>query len=188
MEGDEPVANLNKLMLIGRLTRDPEIVTFRNGGKVAKFGFAVNNRRKNQNGEWEDEPVFLDCEAYNRGDQGTQADRVADTLRKGAQVFIEGHLKLDQWEKDGVKQSKLRVVVDQFQYLDPRQGGDGQPSRQAAPARRPPPRSGHPSSRPQRHAGPAPARRRGRLRGRFRTARPAATARATRTKFHFEIP
>jgi single-strand DNA-binding protein len=153
MKGDEPVANLNKLMLIGRLTRDPEIVTFRNGGKVAKFGFAVNNRRKNaQSGEWEDEPVFLDCEAYNRGDQGTQADRVADTLRKGAQVYVEGHLKLDQWEKDGVKQSKLRVVVDQFQYLDPRQGSnDGQPSRQAAPAR--------PTAPPQRSAPQRPAQR-----------------------------
>src|SRR5262249_12461573 len=65
--GDAPMANLNKVLLIGRLTRDPEIVNFSTGGKVAKIGFAVNNRKKNQQtGQWEDVPVFLDVEAYNR--------------------------------------------------------------------------------------------------------------------------
>ena len=71
------MANLNKVMLIGRLTRDPECRAFSNGGKVAKFGFAVNNRAKNsQTGQWEDVTVWLDCEAYNRGDYGKLADRV----------------------------------------------------------------------------------------------------------------
>src|SRR5687767_866254 len=93
-----PMANLNKVMLIGRLTRDPEVRMFSNGGKVAKFGFAVNNRRKNQqSGQWEDEPVFLDVEAFNRGEFGKQADLVEQYLRKGSQVFIEGHLKFEQW-------------------------------------------------------------------------------------------
>ena len=69
------MANLNKVMLIGRLTRDPEVRTFSNGGKVAKFGFAVNNRKKNQQtGQWEDDPVFLDVEAFNRGEFGKLAD------------------------------------------------------------------------------------------------------------------
>src|SRR6266478_4660610 len=78
-----PMANLNKVMLIGRLTRDPEARTFANGGKVTKFGFAVNNSKKNpQTGQWEDVPVFLDCEAFNRGDNGTLADRIETTLRK----------------------------------------------------------------------------------------------------------
>jgi single-strand DNA-binding protein len=120
------MANLNKVMLIGRLTRDPEVVPFSNGGKVAKFGFAVNNRKLNQTtGQWEDVPVFLDIEVYNRGENGKMADRVADTLRKGQQIFIEGHLKLDSWEKDGQKRSRLVIVVDNFQYLERREDGGG---------------------------------------------------------------
>src|SRR5712671_2329707 len=101
--GDGPMANLNKVMLIGRLTRDPEVRVFSNGGKVAHFGFAVNNRKKNQaTGQWEDEPVFLDCDAFNRGDFGKTADLVEQFLRKGHQTFIEGHLVLDQWtSQDG---------------------------------------------------------------------------------------
>lgn len=119
------MANLNKVMLIGRLTRDPEVRMFANGGKVAKFGFAVNNRRKNsQTGQFEDEPVFLDVESFNRGESGRQADLVEQHLRKGSQVFIEGHLQLDQWtSQDGQKRSRLKIVVDNFQFLEPR--GDG---------------------------------------------------------------
>src|SRR5436305_14316774 len=140
------MANLNKVMLIGRLTRDPEVRTFSNGGKVAEFGFAVNNRRRNSaTGQWEDEPVFLDCEIFNRGENGKQADRVEQTVRKGQQIFIEGHMKMDQWTtQDGQKRSRLVVVVDNFQYLEPRQdaggegGGNGYGrSRPAAPARKP---------------------------------------------------
>jgi single-strand DNA-binding protein len=116
------MANLNKVMLIGRLTRDPEVRTFSTGGKVAKFGFAVNNRRKNtSSGQWEDEPVFLDIEAFNRGDTGRQlADLVEQYLHKGHQAYIEGHLQLDQWTQDGQKRSKLKIVVDHVQFLTPR--------------------------------------------------------------------
>src|SRR5438270_694433 len=143
------MANLNKVMLIGRLTRDPEMRTFANGGKVAKFGFAVNNRKKNTStGQWEEDPVFLDVEAFNRGDFGKQADLVEQYLSKGRQVFIEGHLRLDQWEKDGQKRSRLLVVVDNLQFLDSRQDGSGagpaeggmtRAPRAAAPSRRPEP-------------------------------------------------
>jgi single-strand DNA-binding protein len=120
------MANLNKVMLIGRLTRDPEIRVFGNGGKVAMFGFAVNNRKKNmQTGQWEDEPVFLDVEAFNRGDFSKQADLVEQYLRKGRQIFIDGHLKLDQWtSQEGQKRSRLKIVVDNIQFLDS-QGGSG---------------------------------------------------------------
>src|SRR6187200_3095789 len=99
------MANLYKVMLIGRLTRDPEVRIFANGGKVAKFGFAVNNRRKNQQtGQFEDEPVFIDVDAFNRGEFGKLADNVEHYLHKGNQVFLEGHLKLDQWTtQDGQK-------------------------------------------------------------------------------------
>ena len=119
------MANLNKVMLIGRLTRDPEVRTFSNGGKVANFGFAVNNKRKNQStGQWEDEPVFIDVAVFNKGEMGRQADLAEQSLRKGHQVFLEGHLKLDQWQaQDGQKRSKLNVVVDNFQFLEPRSEG-----------------------------------------------------------------
>lgn len=158
------MANLNKVMLIGRLTRDPEVRTFATGGKVANFGFAVNNRRRNpQSGEWEDEPVFIDMAVFNRGEQGRQADLAEQYLRKGHQVFIDGHLKLDQWtSQDGQKRSKLSVVVDNFQFLEPREGGmgeGGRPQRGAATggARRPA-ASGPGSFEPEPESHEAPAR------------------------------
>jgi single-strand DNA-binding protein len=121
------MANLNKVMLIGRLTRDPEVRTFSNGGKVAKFGFAVNNSKKNPNtGQWEDEPVYIDCDAFNRGETGKLADRVEKSLAKGHQVYLEGHLKLETWtDQTGQKKSKLSLVVDNLQFLEPRQDGMG---------------------------------------------------------------
>jgi single-strand DNA-binding protein len=138
------MANLNKVMLIGRLTNEPEERVFTNGGKVAKFRFAVNNRKKNAStGQWEDDPVFLDVEAFNRGENGKQADLVMQYLRKGHQVFIEGHLKLDQWKsKEGENRSRIVVVADNFQFLEPRSEGMGDGSRTprmgSAPAPRQP--------------------------------------------------
>jgi single-strand DNA-binding protein len=135
------MANLNKVMLIGRLTRDPEVRMFANGGKVAKFGFAINNKRKDQQtGQWVDDPCFLEVEAFNRGETGKKADLVEQYLHKGSQVFIEGHLKLDQWTtQDGQKRSMIKVVLDNLEFLEPRRDGPG-----PAPARRqdaPPPSS-----------------------------------------------
>lgn len=147
------MANLNKVMLIGRLTRDPEPIELRGATAGAKFGFAVNNRKFNETTQqWDDVPVFIDMEIWNRG-ESKQADRVLQTLRKGQQVFIEGHLKLDQWEdkNGGGKRQMLRVVVEMFQYLEPRQdGGSGEftprtvrptgvPARTSAPGRTPAP-------------------------------------------------
>jgi single-strand DNA-binding protein len=138
------MANVNKVILVGRLTRDPETRTFASGGKVAAFGFAVTNRKKNPStGQWEDDPMFIDCKVFNRGETGQQADRVQQTLHKGNQVFLEGHLVFEQWEdkNGGGKRSKHVLVVDNFQYLEPRQdsgesGGGFQPRRAPAqPAR-----------------------------------------------------
>jgi single-strand DNA-binding protein len=119
------MANLNKVMLIGRLTRDPEVRTFSNGGKVAKIGFAVNHRKRNQQtGQWEDEPVFLDIDEFNLETGRKLADLVEQYLRKGNQVYIEGNLVLDQWtDKDGQKRSKLKIVLQDLQFLEPK--GDG---------------------------------------------------------------
>jgi single-strand DNA-binding protein len=134
------MANLNKVMLIGRLTRDPETRTFSNGGKVAAFGFAVNNRKKNQStGEWEDEPCFLDVKAFNRETGRKMADLVEQYLHKGNQAYLEGHLVLEQWEdkNGGGKRSKLVIVLDDLQFLEPRQDGGTSraPRTSAAPAR-----------------------------------------------------
>jgi single-strand DNA-binding protein len=130
------MANLNKVMLIGRLTRDPEIRTFSNGGKVAAIGFAVNNRKKNQQtGQWEEEPVFLELKAFNRETGRKMADTIEQYLRKGMQVYFEGHLVLDQWEdkNGGGKRQAVKIIVDDFQFLDSKQdgssGGDGMGSR-----------------------------------------------------------
>lgn len=136
------MANLNKVMLIGRLTRDPEVRVFANGGKVANFGFAVNNKRKNQQtGQWEDEPVFIDIKAFNREKGRQLADLVEQYMRKGQQFFIEGHLTFEQWtSQEGQKQSKLKVIMDDFQFFEPRAdggGGGGGAARPMAPAARP---------------------------------------------------
>jgi single-strand DNA-binding protein len=134
-----PMANLNKVMLIGRLTRDPEMRTFANGGKVANFGFAVNNKKKNQQtGQWDDEAVFIDVKAFNRETGRKLADLVEQYMRKGHQFYLEGHLQLDQWtSQDGQKQSKLRLVMDDFQFLEPRQDADGNryPRKSEAPVK-----------------------------------------------------
>jgi single-strand DNA-binding protein len=139
------MANLNKVMLIGRLTRDPEVRTFSNGGKVANLGFAVNNRKKNQQtGEWEDEPCFLDVKAFNSSyERGRKlADLCEQYLKKGHQAYIEGHLVLEQWtNQEGQKQSKIKVVLDDLQFLEPKgQGGmsDGGMSRSTPAATRKP--------------------------------------------------
>jgi single-strand DNA-binding protein len=127
------MANFNKVILIGNLTRDPECRTFASGGKVAHFGLAVNHKRKNtQTGQLEDEPMFIDCEAFNWGERGTLANIVEQYCRKGGQVCVEGRLKLDQWDDKttGAKRSKHKIVVESLQLLGSKadgQGGGGAP-------------------------------------------------------------
>jgi single-strand DNA-binding protein len=159
------MANLNKVMLIGRLTRDPESRTIPSGNKVVAFGFAVNNRRKNQQtGQWEEEPVFIDCEAWNSGREGGRqlGDLVEQYLKKGHQAYIEGHLRLDQWQdkNDGSKRSRLKLVVDNVQFLERRQDGDSgegggfQPRRAPAqPARQAPAPAAQRYDEPEHHGG-----------------------------------
>jgi single-strand DNA-binding protein len=157
------MANFNKVILVGRLTRDPEARTFSNGGKVTKIGFAVTNRRKNsQSGQWEDEPMFIDVEVFNRGEFGKLADLVEERCRRGSQIMIEGRLHLDQWDDKttGQKRSKHKIVVDNIQLLDPRSGdggmghGGGDEEMSAPPARS---NYGSRSSAPPRSSAPAPA-------------------------------
>lgn len=112
--------NLNKVMLMGRLTREPEVTEFANGGKVAQIGFAVNNRRRNhETGEWEDAPVWLELKAYNRETGRKTADLAEKHLHKGMPVYVEGHLALEEWEgkEDNKKHSKTLVYVDHIEFL-----------------------------------------------------------------------
>lgn len=122
------MANLNRVLLIGRLTRDPELRYMPSGAAVAGFGLAVNRFWKGQDGSKQEETVFVDIECFSR-----TADLVHQYLSKGRQVFIEGHLRFDQWtSQDGQKRSKLKVVADNVQFLDPK--GEGGPAAPAAGA------------------------------------------------------
>ena len=115
------MANLNKVFLIGNLTRDPELRYTPSGTAVAEFGLAINRRFSSQGGEKKEETCFVDCQAWARS-----AEVVSEYCKKGSPLFIEGRLKLDSWEgRDGQKRSKLRVVVENFQFLGSPQGGRG---------------------------------------------------------------
>jgi single-strand DNA-binding protein len=129
------MAHLNKVLLIGRLTRDPEVRSFANGGKVASFGFAVNNRKKGQDGEWEDDPCFLDVSAFNAREGRKLADIVEEYFTKGKQAYIEGRMVLEQWEdkKDGGKRQKLKVIVDNIQLLESSSKKEEAPKQQYQP-------------------------------------------------------
>src|SRR5262245_35371226 len=107
------MANLNKVILIGRIVADPEskdITTFNNGGKVTRLRFVVNNRKfDGAKQEWVDDPVWIDLKFFNRGENGKLADRAA-ALRKMQHIALEGHLVLEEWtDKEGQKRSKILV-------------------------------------------------------------------------------
>jgi len=123
--------NYNKVFLMGNLTRDVQLKqTPNNNTSVAELGIAVNRNWTSGNGEKKEETTFVDCEAWGR-----QAETMAKYLSKGRPVFIEGRLKLDQWEdKDGNKRSKMRVVVENFQFIDSRGSSGGSTSEDTAPA------------------------------------------------------
>jgi single-strand DNA-binding protein len=108
------MANLNKVLLIGRLTRDPEVRYTPGGVSVTEFGLAVNRNYTMPNGEKREETCFVDVNVW-----GKRGEIAKEYLKKGRQVFIEGRLDFRSWEaQDGQKRSKLRVVVDTFQFLD----------------------------------------------------------------------
>ena len=115
-------ANFNKVFLMGNLTRDVELKYTPNNQPVAAFGIAMNRRYRTREGEDREDTTFVDCEAWGR-----TAEVMNQYLAKGRPVFVEGRLKLDQWQdKDGNNRSKLRVVVENFQFIDSRPSGGGQ--------------------------------------------------------------
>ena len=121
------MASFNRVILLGNLTRDIEIKYLQSGMAVAEIGIAVNDRRKDQGGQWIEETTFVDVTLWGR-----TAEVAGEYLGKGSPILVEGRLKLDQWEKDGQKRSKMRVICEKMQMIPtggakggPRGGGGG---------------------------------------------------------------
>lgn len=114
------MASFNEVLLLGNMTRDPELSTTKNGASVCKLGLAVNRKYK-ANNDWKEEVCFVDITAW-----GNQGENCAKYLTKGQSVFIKGRLQFHQWETDdGQRRSKLDVVAENVQFLNsPQSGGD----------------------------------------------------------------
>lgn len=147
--------SINRVIISGNLTRDPELKRTQGGTAVLKMGVAVNDRRKNPStGEWEDVANFIDAVMF-----GTRAERVAQYLAKGTKVAIEGRLRYRAWEQDGQRRSQLEVVVDEIEFMS-RQQQPQQAYQQQAPAYQQqtyaPPAAPTYAPAPQRPAPPRP--------------------------------
>lgn len=107
--------SINRVSLSGNLTRDPELRSTTSGSQVLSFGIAVNDRRRNAQGEWEDVPNYVDCVVF-----GARAESLSRFLAKGQKIVLEGKLRWSQWERDGQKRSKLEVIVDNLDFFSQR--------------------------------------------------------------------
>ena len=155
------MASLNKVLLIGNLTRDPELRVTPKGTAICQFGLAVNRQYKDESGATRDETAFIDVEAW-----GKQGELVSKYLQKGSPAFIEGRLKFDSWEdkQSGQKRNKLKVVLENVQFLSRGSGaastgqpGGEAPAPAAATAEEPPAEPLSPPARPApRPPGPGP--------------------------------
>lgn len=154
------MASYNRVVLVGNLTRDPEVRYLPSGMQVAELGLAVNDRRKTPEGNWVDEPTFVDISLF-----GNQAETAGRFLKKGSSVLIEGRLKLDSWQsQDGQKRTKLKVVGDRMVMLGGRGGGGeeegggqsgGWQRRESAPASGGGARGGYQARKPAASAPPS---------------------------------
>jgi single-strand DNA-binding protein len=140
------MASFNKVILMGNLTRDPELRYTPKGTAIAKVGLAVNRVWTNEAGEKKEEVTFVDVDIFGR-----TAENVGQYMRKGRPMLVEGRLKLDQWDdkQTGQKKSKLGVVAETVQFLGSAPGGGeggapaaSRPARPAAASSAPPPESG----------------------------------------------
>ncbi len=147
------MANFNKVILAGNLTRDPELRYTPKGVAIAKVGLAVKRVWKNEAGETKEEVTFVDIDAF-----GKQAETIGQYLKKGRPVLVEGRLRLDQWDdkQTGQKRSKLAVVLEGFQFLDSgnRAEGGAEAGRRVAPS---PGAASVPAAGPQGSEPEAPA-------------------------------
>ncbi len=140
------MANLNRVLLIGNLTRDPEVRYTPKGTAVTEIGLAVNRIYSGEDGEKKEETTFVDVTLWAR-----QAEIAGQYLKKGRPVFIEGRLQLDSWDdkQTGQKRSRLRVVAENLQLLGSRQEGEGSTSPSAGSAPRRSPTTSAPPARPE---------------------------------------
>jgi len=142
------MANYNKVILVGNLTRDPQLSYLPSQTPVVEFGLAVNRKWKDQSGQQREDVCFIDCRAYAKS-----AEIINQYLHKGSQALVEGRLQFDQWQdKDGNKRSKHRVFVENVQFLDTRPSGQsGQAGAQGRPPQQAPqpPRQMRPQQAPQ---------------------------------------
>jgi len=121
--------DINRVTLVGRLTRDPELRHLPSGNAVLQLGLAVNGRMKDEAGNWVDKPNFFDVKVF-----GNQAEMLANHLAKGRRIGVDGRLDWSSWETDGQKRSKVEVVAQSVQFLDSRTDGEGGGDRQFVPA------------------------------------------------------
>ena len=112
------MASYNRVVLVGNLTKDPELRYISSGTAVTELGLAVNDRKQSSSGEWVEDTQFIDVTLWGR-----TAEVASEYLGKGSSLLIEGRLKLDRWEKDDKKYSKLRVIGEKMQMLGGRSGG-----------------------------------------------------------------
>lgn len=116
------MANFNKVLLMGNLTRDPELRYTPKGTAVATIGVAVNRRWKDETGQQREETTFVDVDSFGR-----TAENIGQYFKKGRPIFIEGRLRYQTWEdkQSGQKRSKLSVTMENFQFVDSQRSGDG---------------------------------------------------------------
>ena len=127
------MASLNKVMVMGNLTRDPQLSYLPSQTAVVEFGLAISRRFKKQDGTQGEEVCFVDCQMF-----GKRAEVVNQYFKKGTPIFVEGRLKFDSWQgQDGQKRSKLRVFVENFEFLG-KGGGQGGGGGQEQPPIQPP--------------------------------------------------
>lgn len=117
------MANFNKVILAGNLTRDPQLTYLPSNTAVCEFGMAMNRKWKSPTGEMKEDVCFVDVKAF-----GKQAETLSQYMSKGKQLLVDGRLRYEQWEgKDGQKRSRLSVVVENFQFLGAPSGQGGGP-------------------------------------------------------------
>ncbi|MBQ8285411.1 MAG: single-stranded DNA-binding protein, partial [Thermoguttaceae bacterium] len=109
------MASYNRVVLVGNLTRDPEHRSIPSGMSVLDVGIAVNDRRKDASGNWIEEATFVDVTVWGRS-----AEVLAEYTRKGSQILVEGRLKMDSWEQEGQRRTKLKVVAERTVLLGSR--------------------------------------------------------------------
>jgi len=120
-KGDVTMSNFNQVILMGNFTRDPQLSYTPNQTPVVEFGLAVNRKWKGEDGSQREEVLFIECQCY-----GKRAEVIVKHFTKGNPIFIQGRLKQERWEKDGEQHSRIRIMVENFEFIG-RKESDNEP-------------------------------------------------------------